>query len=128
MLQTLVLNADFRPLSVFPLSLKPWQEAVKNVYEDTVNVVAEYDRVARSPSVTMRIPSVVALRQYLPEVHDGDSLRLEVNTDHSAVFLYNGKPIVTFTDTEFVNAFVGIWLSEKTDNLTLRRQLLGLQK
>ncbi len=66
MLQTLVLNADFRPLSLFPLSVKPWQEAIKNLYEDTVNVVAEYDQVARSPSVTMRIPSVVALRQYLP--------------------------------------------------------------
>ena len=71
---------------------------------------------------------VTALQQYLPNVKEGDSLRLEVNADHSAVFLYNGKPIVTFSDPEFVNAFVGIWLSEKTDNLTLRRQLLGLQK
>ena len=28
----LVLNADFRPLSYFPLSLWPWQEAVKAVF------------------------------------------------------------------------------------------------
>ncbi|MEC8585734.1 MAG: HNH endonuclease, partial [Pseudomonadota bacterium] len=27
----LVLNADFRPLSYFPLSLWPWQDAVKAV-------------------------------------------------------------------------------------------------
>jgi hypothetical protein len=71
---------------------------------------------------------VTALRKYLPAVHAGDSLSLEVNTDHSAAFLYNGKPVVTFTDPQFVNAFVGIWLSEHSDNLALRRQLLGLQK
>jgi 5-methylcytosine-specific restriction endonuclease McrA len=62
----LVLNADFRPLSYFPLSLMPWQDAVRNVYEDKLSVVAEYDRVVRSPSITMRLPSVVALREYQP--------------------------------------------------------------
>ena len=30
----LVLNADFRPLSYYPLSLWPWEEAVKAVYAD----------------------------------------------------------------------------------------------
>mgnify|MGYP000132551536 CR=1 FL=1 len=30
----LVLNADFRPLSYYPLSLWPWEEAVKAVYQD----------------------------------------------------------------------------------------------
>ena len=29
----LVLNANFRPLSYFPLSLWPWQEAVKAVFQ-----------------------------------------------------------------------------------------------
>lgn len=61
----LVLNADFRPLSLFPLSLKSAEEAIKNVYEGTVAVVAEYDKIVRSPSITMRIPSVVALRAYV---------------------------------------------------------------
>ena len=62
----LVLNADFRPLSYFPLSLMPWQDAVRNVYEDKISVVAEYDKVVRSPSIAMRLPSVVALREYRP--------------------------------------------------------------
>ena len=61
----LVLNADFRPLSLFPLELKDAKEAIKNVWEDTVNVVAESDRVIRSPSISMRVPSVVALRTYI---------------------------------------------------------------
>jgi 5-methylcytosine-specific restriction endonuclease McrA len=61
----LVLNADFRPLSYFPLSLWNWQEAIKAVFLDRVNVVSEYDRVVRSPSFEMRLPSVIALKEYV---------------------------------------------------------------
>jgi 5-methylcytosine-specific restriction endonuclease McrA len=62
----LVLNADFQPLSYFPLSLVPWDRAVKAVVEATHHVVAEYDTIVRSPSTAMRLPSVLALRKYLP--------------------------------------------------------------
>lgn len=62
----LVLNADFRPLSYFPLSLLHWQEAIRLVFQDKVSVVAEYERTVRSPSATMRVPSVIALREYVP--------------------------------------------------------------
>ncbi|SLN41938.1 HNH endonuclease [Aquimixticola soesokkakensis] len=61
----LVLNADYRPLSYFPLSLWPWQEAVKAVWLDRVDIVAEYDHVVRSPSKVIRIPSVVVLKDYV---------------------------------------------------------------
>jgi 5-methylcytosine-specific restriction endonuclease McrA len=62
----LVLNADFRPLSYFPLSLWPWQEAVKAVFLGRVNIVSEYDRLVHSPTLTMRLPSVVSLKEYIP--------------------------------------------------------------
>ncbi len=62
----LVLNADYRPLSYFPLSLWPWQEAVKAAFLDRVTIVAEYDEVARSPSTEFRLPSVVVLREFVP--------------------------------------------------------------
>ena len=61
----LVLNADFRPLSYFPLSLWSWQESVKAVFLDRVSIVSEYDRVVRSPSFEMRLPSVIALKDYI---------------------------------------------------------------
>ena len=61
----LVLNADFRPLSYYPLSLWPWQEAVKAAFLDRVVVVAEYDAIVRSPSLEIRIPSVVVLKDYV---------------------------------------------------------------
>jgi 5-methylcytosine-specific restriction endonuclease McrA len=61
----LVLNADFRPLSYYPLSLRPWQEVVKAVFLERVDVIAEYDQYVHSPSLTMRIPSVIALREFV---------------------------------------------------------------
>ena len=62
---TLVLNADYRPLSYYPLSVWPWQDAIKAVWRDRVTTVAEYERVVRSPSTTIRIPSVVVLKDYV---------------------------------------------------------------
>ena len=61
----LVLNADFRPLSYFPLSLLSWQEAVKAVFLERVNIVSEYEQSVHSPSFTMRLPSVIALKEYI---------------------------------------------------------------
>ena len=61
----LVLNADFRPLNYFPLSLWSWQDAVKAVFLDRVNVISEYDRSVHSPSWEMRLPSVISLRKYV---------------------------------------------------------------
>jgi 5-methylcytosine-specific restriction endonuclease McrA len=63
----LVLNADYRPLSYYPLSLWPWQEVVKAVFLERVDVIACYDQVVRSPSFEMRIPSVIALREFISQ-------------------------------------------------------------
>lgn len=62
----LVLNADYRPLSYYPLSLWSWQDAVKAVCLDRVSILSTYDRVIHSPSTDMPLPSVIALRDYVP--------------------------------------------------------------
>jgi 5-methylcytosine-specific restriction endonuclease McrA len=61
----LVLNADYRPLSYYPLSLWGWQDTIKAVFMDRVNIVSEYDRTVHSPSFIMRLPSVVSLKTYV---------------------------------------------------------------
>lgn len=61
----LVLNADYRPLSYFPLSLWSWQDTVKAVFLDRVNVLSEYEHKVRSPSFEMRLPSVIALKEFV---------------------------------------------------------------
>lgn len=61
----LVLNADYRPLSYYPLSLWPWQEAIKAVWLNRVDIVAEYENTVHSQRLEMRIPSVVVLKDFV---------------------------------------------------------------
>ena len=61
----LILNADYRPLSYFPLSILTWQDAIKSVYLDRVNIVAEYEQVIRSEKLTLAMPSVVVLKSFI---------------------------------------------------------------
>ena len=61
----LVLNADYRPLSYYPLSLWPWQDAIKAVWLDRVDIVAAYDQSVHSQRIEMQIPSVVVLKDYV---------------------------------------------------------------
>ena len=66
----LVLNADFRPLSYYPLSLWSWQDAIKAVFLDRVNIVEHYDRAVRSPTFEIQLPSVVSLKSFVkPTTH-----------------------------------------------------------
>lgn len=64
--RTLVLNADFRPMATYPLSLVTGQEAVKAVFRGRATVVEEWNEVFRSPSIEVRVPKVVALNEYAP--------------------------------------------------------------
>ena len=66
----LVLNADFRPLNYFPLSLWSWQDAVKAVCLDRVTIISEYEDSISSPSFEMKLPSVIALKEYVPQVRN----------------------------------------------------------
>jgi len=75
---TLVLNADFRPLSYYPLSLWSWQDAIKAVFLERVNVVSSYARIVHSPSFEMALPSVVSLKDYIKPVQHTAFTRFNV--------------------------------------------------
>ena len=61
----LVLNADYQPLSYYPLSLWDWRQAIKAVFLGRVNVVSEYDQLVHSARMAFRLPSVIALKDYI---------------------------------------------------------------
>jgi len=63
----LVLNADFSPLSYVPLSLWSWKDTVRAVFRGSAQVVTEYDEwIVRSPNLDLNLPSVIALKEYVP--------------------------------------------------------------
>ena len=74
----LALNADFRPLSYFPLSLWSWQDTIKAVFLDRVTIISEYDSYIHSPSLTMRLPSVIALKDYVQQSRNPAFTRFNV--------------------------------------------------
>lgn len=64
-LRTLVLNADFQPLSWAPLSAWSWQQALVAVMQDRVIQVKSYDdAVIHTSRETFKVPAVVVLKNY----------------------------------------------------------------
>lgn len=62
---TLVLNADYTPLSYIPLSVWCWQDTLRAVFSGKAVVVAEYSNLlVRSVSCSFKLPSVIALKEY----------------------------------------------------------------
>ncbi len=95
----LVLNADFRPLSYFPLSLWSWQDALKAVFLDRVDVVAQYETRVSSPSFQMRLPSVVSLKAYVSHSRTPAFTRFNVFLRDSFMCQYCGndnRELLTF--------------------------------
>ena len=74
----LVLNSDYRPLSYYPLSLWNWQDSIKSAYLDRVTIVNNYDRIIKSPSFSMKLPSVIALKSYIKPKSNPNFTRFNV--------------------------------------------------
>jgi hypothetical protein len=66
------------------------------------------------------------MRKTFPDIKKGDHLIGIHRTDGSASFLLNGKQIGEVRDTEFNRLFFGIWLSPRTSEPKMRRELIGL--
>ncbi|WP_413702284.1 chalcone isomerase family protein [Psychromonas sp. KJ10-10] len=66
------------------------------------------------------------LHQIWPDINKGDSLTFHVAENKEGYFYYNQELIGRIPNEDFCNAFLAIWLSEKTSQPKLRRQLLAL--
>lgn len=65
-MDTLILNADYRPLSFLPLSVVPWQQSVKLAMLDRISILAVYDDWnVHSPSTTIAVPALAITREFL---------------------------------------------------------------
>lgn len=62
---TLLLNADFTPIDVSPLSVISWQESMRVYFSDKFQVVKMYDdwRV-RTVDDSWEVPSIVSVTEY----------------------------------------------------------------
>jgi 5-methylcytosine-specific restriction endonuclease McrA len=66
MASTLVLNADFTPLSVIPISSITWRDSIKISFLGHANAVEYYDDwEVHSPSTSMAVPAVMVSTTYI---------------------------------------------------------------
>lgn len=66
MSDTLVLNADGLPVSVLPLSVIPWEEAIKYMVLDKADVLLYHENwIVHSARWETQVPSVIMLREYM---------------------------------------------------------------
>jgi hypothetical protein len=71
---------------------------------------------------------LATLKQWLPDVKDGDRIT-GVNIPGQGLKLYlNGAPRAESSDAELSKVFFGIWLSPRTSEPAMRQALLGRAK
>lgn len=65
-MSTLLLNADYQPMELSPLSVLSWRDSISAYYKDSVYVYKVHDNwTVRSPSLELEVPSIVINRQYI---------------------------------------------------------------
>jgi len=69
-MSTLLLNADMQPVSLLPLSVVDWQEAIRYIVLDKVKVLEWHDDwIVRSARWETRVPAVMMLNEYQKPKH-----------------------------------------------------------
>jgi len=89
----LLLNADYRPLSIHPLSVLPWRKAVRKVMLGKIAPVAEYDVTVSTSAV--RLPSVVMLKRYVHLPRKVPLTRLNIWLRDNGCCVYCREPLET---------------------------------
>lgn len=64
------------------------------------------------------------IRRIYPSVEAGDRITALQKDATTTAFFHNGRPIGTIKDKDFAAAFFGIWLSPKSSEPTMQKQLV----
>jgi 5-methylcytosine-specific restriction endonuclease McrA len=65
MSDTLLLNSNYEPISVLPLSVIGWQHAIKLMYLGRVNVIETYPNwIIHSERLAINVPSICVTKDY----------------------------------------------------------------
>lgn len=108
-------------------------EALRITYQKSISrqalLDATYDQWSKL-GYTDNLTSdwLATLSAIWPDVEPGDQLTLLVTTDGRSEFYLSDRMIGELSDERFGDAFLSIWLSERTTEPDLRLQLLGRKR
>ncbi len=63
--QVLILNADYRPISYYPLSVQSMKKVLKAVFKQKLTILEEYEDTINIGGTTMHLPKVALLKKYI---------------------------------------------------------------
>ncbi|MBF7071976.1 chalcone isomerase family protein [Glaciecola sp. MH2013] len=66
------------------------------------------------------------MRAVFPDVKEGDNITGVLDENRHTHFYYRGQKVGSIDDVTFGQSFFDIWLSDKTSEPKMRKQLLGL--
>ena len=89
-------------------------------------LVEETGKQWRRQGVRVRPEWLAHLHDCLPSIRRGDTLSLLVTPARDSQIFHNGRLLAQIRDSDFTDAFAGIWLSERTTRPEFRQTLLGL--
>ncbi len=112
---------------------KPQDKALKIEYYQSIDnqdlidaTIDQWQHLGYSKEQIIRWSA--PLSEIWPNVEPGNTLTFVAEKNGMSTFYFEDKIIGTFSDPLFGNAFLSIWLSEKTSHPDLRAQLLGIDQ
>lgn len=94
---TLVLNADYTPLSIIPISSISWKDAIKISFLGHATAIEYYtDWKIRSPSTTIDVPAVMVSNTYIKKKHGVRFSRYNLLLRDGFTCQYCSKKLNTF--------------------------------
>lgn len=89
--QVLILNADYRPISYYPLSVQSMKKVLKAIFKNKINVIEEYDETITLGGTTMHLPKVAILKRYVHTLQTPKFSRYNVYLRDKFTCQYCGK-------------------------------------
>jgi 5-methylcytosine-specific restriction endonuclease McrA len=90
-MRTLVLNADFMPLHVMPLSTISWQEAMCLWVGKKATPICYHEKTVRTVNEEYKIPSVLVLKEYKHFTKHAKYTKVNVKIRDDFKCMYCGK-------------------------------------
>jgi exoribonuclease R len=73
-----------------------WQETIKAVFLNRVNILSEYEDIVHSPSYEIKLPSVISLKEYVQSVTSQYPTLVKIMS-----YLDEEEPLVDDSNSEF---------------------------
>ena len=98
--QVLILNADYRPVSFYPLSTNSMRRVLKAVFKGKLNIIEEYDDEIKIGGSTMKLPKTAILKKYVKTMQEPKFSRYNVYLRDKFTCQYCGKKFA-YSDLTF---------------------------